>query len=105
MLDGASTNRTFIGMLFNGPSAHSALMFHDICHIEYQIFQLQLPKRVYTASQKVYLNITPASKIQNKPAKAVLDKAVSYEGISATYEKVRKFGIFDSPAGIYFHAG
>ena len=41
MLDGASTNRTFIGMLFNGPSAYSALMFHDICNRENQIFAIQ----------------------------------------------------------------
>ena len=95
MLDGASTNRTFIGMLFNGPSVHSALMFHDICNREYHIFQLQLPKRVYTATQQEYLDITPASKIQNKPAKAVLDRAVSYEGISAIFKKVRKFSCWN----------
>ena len=41
MLDGASTNRTFIGMLFNGPSAYSALMFHDICNRENQICAIQ----------------------------------------------------------------
>ena len=41
MLDGASTNRTFTGMLFHGPPADSAWMFHDIFDRHHQICAIQ----------------------------------------------------------------